>query len=189
MSVVDLPLPASLADLGVTPGTRGELLSLVAVRRAEGSCTDALGAFVMGNLYLQGGTALAREAPDRPFTVREGASIAQYHASRNDPHPEVPGAEFVMGFRAGYRREGDVLTTNWLGLWRGPKGDFVQAYKQAKPGEFKLMRKLLTSSSRLRSVTYFPAPDTPSGRIGLVQDHNGGEVRLISIDWSHPGLF
>lgn len=93
-----------------------------------------------------------------------------------------------MAHRVGFRRDEGVLKTDYVGLWRDDRRSAVRAFSSLPDGGFTAPVPVLTSSLPLRSVTYFPAPDTPSGRLGLVQEGPRGETRLISLDWSHPGL-
>lgn len=47
--------------------------------------------------------------------------------------------------------------------------------------------ELIRSAQPLVSVTYFPAPDTTAGTLGLLT-HVGRGVILVSLNWNHDAL-
>jgi hypothetical protein len=164
-------------------------IRLLGVRLVQGSCASAVNGFVMSQVRLSNGVVL-EQVHQGGVTIRESGSAfhADYWLDANDPHPELSGATFVMGARVGYRRQRG-LTTDYVGLWRRRGGAVIQAFSVFESGKVSSAVPVLQSNRPLRSVSYFPSPDTPTGRLGLVQEDGSGGIRLISLDWSHPSLF
>lgn len=92
--------------------------------------------------------------------------------------PDIPNAQFVHAVRV---ERGE----RYVGLWK-QKGDglIVDFTVPAGSGQAADIRPLLRSSLPLRSVSYFPAPDTRSGGLYLVQETPSG-VRVIAFNWWH----
>ncbi|MGH8076118.1 MAG: hypothetical protein ACREPE_02170 [Lysobacter sp.] len=104
-----------------------------------------------------------------------------------DPHPQNVAGTFVMAARVnsfGPTSAGG----NFVGLWRDDVGVRLYAFTRDNAGAFSDPKLVLSSTLPLRSVSYFPAPDSPSGRLGLVQEA-GDEIRLLSLDWYHPQVY
>lgn len=165
-------------------------IRLVDVRLAQGSCASRVNGVLLSQVRLSNGVVLEQVPPDGRVAVRESGSA--FHADSwldtSDPHPELSGATFVMGARVGYRRQRG-LTTDYIGLWRRRGEAVLQAFSVSEAGEVSSAIPVLKSDLPVRSVSYFPAPDTPSGRLGLVQEDRSGAIRLIGLDWYHSGLF
>ncbi|MGO1073413.1 hypothetical protein [Lysobacter sp. CA199] len=161
-------------------------LKLGDVSRLQGACARELQAFRMADLYLSGAVALRLGEDGQPHPAGDDAAAyrALFAIGPQQAHPEAPAGEFVMATRV----EAGALGTQageFVGLWREASASKLYAFSRDAAGRFGAARLLLDSRLPLRSVSYFPAPDSPSGRLGLVQEA-AGEIRLISIDWFHP---
>ncbi|MGZ8284256.1 MAG: hypothetical protein ACXW27_01270 [Allosphingosinicella sp.] len=179
---------AARQSLVFASGIAPESIRFIRTDLATGPCAASLHAFVMDHVFLTDGRAFAVEAAGGGMSPLSGTSMGESSLSPRDAHPQDDG-EFVMGYRVGYRRDNGALVTNYVGLWRDKGRSVVRAFSSLPGGRFTDPVPVLTSNLPLRSVTYFPAPDTPSGRLGLVQEDPRGETRLISLDWSHPTIF
>lgn len=182
-----VPPGAVRQSLVFASGIAPKSIRVVRTDLATGPCAASVRAFVMDHVFLTNGRAFAVKAPDGGLAPLTGISMRESSLSPRDAHPRG-GGEFVMGYRMGYRRDDGALATNYLGLWRDEGRSVVRAFSSLPAGRFTDPVPVLTSTLPLRSVTYFPAPDTPSGRLGLVQEDPRGGTRLISLDWSHPGI-
>lgn len=161
-------------------------LKLGDVSRLEGACAGRLQAFRMADVYLSDAVALqlGEDGQPHPSTDDAAGYRAVFAIGPGQPHPTAPPGEFVMATAVQASAPGD-RAGEFVGVWRQGSASKLYAFSRDAAGGFGAARPLLESSLPLRSVSYFPAPDSPSGRLGLVQEA-AGELRLISIDWFHP---
>jgi hypothetical protein len=173
--------------LQFAPGIAPNMIRYVHTDILSGTCAGAVQAFRMGNVFLSDGQAVAVQSTGE-FTPRAGVTLREGAITAKQPHPRAAGT-FVMGFRVNAGRRDGSVGGDFVGLWREKDRSVVRAFSILPGGRPGAPVTILTSTLPLRSVTYFPAPDSQSGRLGLVQEAPSGEVRLIGLDWSHPGIF
>ena len=180
------------ASLSFAPGPASDSLALVGAQSASGPCVPLARVFgPTGVLLFSNGAAV---------TVHHGAEASagdngerffrQYEAfGAGDPHPNLQGYSFVMatGISKAYGPGGTKTADHLAGIWRRGQGSVVASFARLSDGRFTKPRVLLASSRPLRSVSYFPNPDTAAGTLGLIQD-NGGAINLITLRWSHRSL-
>lgn len=161
-------------------------LKLGDVSRLDGTCAGRLQAFRMADLYLSETLALRLGEDGQPHPSSDDATgyRALFAIGAGQPHPTAPRGDFVMATSVQAGATGDGAG-EFVGLWRQGAVSTLYAFSRDAGGRFGAARPLLDSRLPLRSVSYFPGPDSPSGRLGLVQEA-AGEIRLISIDWFHP---
>ncbi|NIJ18664.1 hypothetical protein FHS95_000333 [Sphingomonas naasensis] len=190
-ALVLTPEKISADGLGLTlevSGDGNELRS-VASEMATGSCAGAVKGFVTDRIYLAGDRVLRRGATGAPsFSEEQGSDFSKRRLSA-EKGPGGGTGQFTMGYPVAYRQIGGTLVTDYIGIWRVAGGSVVRSFSSRPEGGFTTPRPVLRSNLPLRSVTYFPAPDVPSGQLGLVQEVNGGTVRLIGITWWHSSTF
>ncbi len=160
--------------------------SLGQVIDVEGRCATSIRWFTPGV-----GALLSGER----FTINESAAFAPNgrfepilsgEQTRGGPWPSVRGAAFVMASRVNSRGAGN----DYVGVWRGATGNwFVAAFSELSDRVYGPIKILVTSVEPILAVSYFPAPDTPSGQIGLVQQTGPDAVRLIAYYWHHRSFF
>lgn len=168
---------------------KDQSLELVNATQLKGACANQLTKFRMSNLFF-GDTAVVTLGGQNglDFTLNQRATLApdhEMHASGG--HPAWPNATFVMASPVD-NSQPEAGVGTYVGLWKKGNESTVLAYRRASDGSFSTPSVVLTSSKPLRSVTYFPAIDSPSGRLGVVQE-NADSVLLLSIDWFHQGAF
>jgi hypothetical protein len=148
----------------------------------KGRCIASVTGYSMAGVYLgdlmislvSGPTAVPLPGPARK-------AVSPYHPylESKNPHPQWSAGTFVMAAHVGGRAGAEG--TYYVGLWRG-QGRYTVAGFWSREGGFSVPRKLLDSTLPLRSVAYFPAPDSNSGSLFLVQDM-GGVLRLSRYFW------
>lgn len=75
--------------------------------------------------------------------------------------------------------------TSYLGLFKG-RSDYVIARFDVAAGRASSdLEVLIRSKKPMISADFFPAVDTLTGQIGLVQQDGKGRVRLYAFDWDH----
>ena len=99
--------------------------------------------------------------------------------------PAISDAQFLDADRVESRRSGNKLARRYVGLWKQGDswliGEFTVPELGGKAGPVRL---LLRSTLPIRSITFFPAPDTPAGNLTLVQEGRES-IRVIDFLWKH----
>jgi hypothetical protein len=181
---------ASEAALGSIEVAEPERLQLVSAWRFEPPCAALVQASLGGQVRLSDGRVFER-AEGRPYTLRtNGAGVfGDDPYDRRTPavrlRPEVGGAGPIASVRVNSASAGG----DFVGLWRVGQRWQVMSFSQRADRSFTVPRSLLTSSLPIRSLLYFPAPDTPTGRLELIQDQPNGEPRGLAFHWSHGAAF
>lgn len=168
------------------PPTARKLMELVDI---EGACAASVNSFAAGMAALHTGEAFAID--ENHAIIPRGPASAFLVPAEVADHvvPKLANAKFIAAARVASRRNQGALRSDYIGLWQGKKTWIVAAFSEQDDGSDGPAKILLTSREPLRGVTYFPAPDTQSGRIGLVQQANAGTVRLMGYDWYHQSFF
>jgi hypothetical protein len=186
------PATANLQELELTNlqtyplRSREERLGDPKVVVLSGKCADLVGGANLGTLGLTNGAFLKLEPRIGP--TPEDRTIFRPSAVSAAQAPAIVGATFLDADRIQSRLEGDVLMRRYVGLWKEPDGWLVAEFTRSdKSGESTEVRQLLRSSLPIRGLTFFPAPDTPTGTLTLVQD-GPGVVRVLSFLWAHGAL-
>jgi hypothetical protein len=159
------------------------------VLHVTGACRHDVVGFELSLVYLRNGR-MVEIGQDRSVSpVREARSAGRFQAiAAGDDHPAWDKGEFVMATRVDIRRTSDgAVTESFIGVWKGRKASTVGVFRKAPNGSFSSPSALLVSSLPIRSVSYFPSPDAPSGRIGITQEAPES-VRLVNASWFHPDL-
>jgi hypothetical protein len=163
-------------------------LNLVSAERLVGACAHLLAGFRMSAVYFSNAIVLTFNADSKLTLAPEKAAYSKPAIVSDEEHPDWQGGEFVMAERVDARQEKDGPREHFVGLWNTGMGSALVVFTRDEHGAFGHLRPILTSRLPLRSVSYFPAVDSPSGRLALVQEA-GAEMRLLSLDWFHPQAF
>jgi hypothetical protein len=148
----------------------------LAVRRLSGPCAPAV-----EDMLIE----LVRLADDRVFRITPAGlvpapeALSAFEAERLEPGqiPQVPNMRFVDA--------DDYIQSEgrFVGIWTDGSTWMVGSFRTSAGGS--RVRPLLRSRMPLRSVTFFPSPDTPAGQLWLVQDAGRNELSVITVDWMH----
>lgn len=168
------------------PAWEPDSLRVDTVTGVSGPCAGQVEGFLTSRLFLEGRAEVLNAQGDRlniagPFT-------SDLRPSKAAPHPALPEASFLGAAPVGYARVGGTLARHYVGLWRRQNLYLVAAYTQPEEGAATEPKLIFTSSAPLKSVSYFPSPDSPAGALGVVQVAEGG-VRMIQFSWYHPKVF
>jgi hypothetical protein len=177
------------AGLTFSPAA-GDSLTISGTQTLTGPC--------IGLALVYGSTGVVMFANDRAVTVHE---MPQLSAGRNGeayfgkyraldaagPHPELPGYSFAMAtlVQRQFAPGGTPVADHYAGIWHKGDASVVASFSRPIDGAFTTPRPILTSAAPLRSISYFPSPDTPSGNLGLIQEGDR-KIHLIAVRWSHP---
>lgn len=154
---------------------------LTSVVTASGPCADHIAFFRMSRLYLDTGAVL-EIGPELQLTASSALQSVQ-PLSGVIPHPEIDGLSFVAATQVDL----SAKQTAYVGLWESGDVSRLYAFETSNDGKLSDPKLILSSSAPLVSVSYFPSPDTNSGRLGIVQKAQD-KVRLLSLDWGHSRL-
>lgn len=167
------------ADRGVISFNSSEL--------AVGPCADRIEAFSMDRVFLYGGSLL-RRPPHQSPSLERSTYLTEKRLKKSEGHPKGSGT-FVMGYPVAYRQAKSSLVTDYVGVWRLSDGAVVRTFSTSVGGGFTSPKDLIRSRSPIRSITFFPAPDTPSGKLFIVQQSGPSALHMVSLNWSYGGVF
>ena len=178
----------SLADLSITIATDQAKRFLPArVTLLEGPCADGVHAFRMSQLVFQDGAFYIAGLDGRLVHATDTAGLTQYWSGLFfTDHPEISQARFSMAANVGFSSKLDDAPLLRVGVWQAGETWLVAAFIRQQQG-YSAPVELLRSRQPIRSVSYFPSPDTNTGRLGLVVD-SGKAIALVSLDWDHDAM-
>lgn len=161
-------------------------MKLAGVAALEGPCAHDVAAFRTGLIAFQDGAVFA-PAPGGGFVRRPDASLL--------PDPGAPGpyernamaqARFIVAAQVHALDTSAGKRSMRVGLWQRGAEYVVAAYTLDDRGAAPPV-ELLQSVHPIRSVTYFPSPDTNTGTLGLVEE-TPDSIALVSLGWDHVAL-
>lgn len=178
----------SLEDLSITIATAQEKRFLPArVTLLEGPCAGGVQAFRMSQFVFKDGVFYTAGLDGRLVHATDVAGLTAYwEGQRFTDHPEISQARFIMAANVDFSSKPDDAPLLRVGVWQ-TGGTWLVAAFIRQAGGFSVPVELLRSSQPIRSVSYFPSPDTNTGRLGLVAETGQG-IALVSLDWDHDGM-
>jgi hypothetical protein len=181
-----VPVRDSLAELSITVAGDQERPKLANVALLQGPCAGDAVASRVGVVVFKDGVVFAATSNERfshwPHVTAQQLGIRPV----GDPHPALPQGRFLMASKVDETRAATGEHALDVGLWQA-NGSYVVAAYTRHGGDVGTPVELLRSARPIRSVTYFPSPDSNSGTLGLLADHGDG-VASISLDWNHDAL-
>lgn len=161
-----------------------EELSTTFVTTYSGPCAPLIAESNLGQIRLSNGAVYVfRDGSfvpkDGPLTLFEPSSLGAGQI------PEFGDARFIHSEEFEVRRIGGGLERRYVGVWQDGASWIVAEFKVSIGGEVSEPRPLLRSSLPLRSVSFFPSPDTNSGSLYLVREATENEVRVARLSWWH----
>ncbi|AXA92727.1 hypothetical protein DPH57_17180 [Massilia sp. YMA4] len=181
-----VPLSESLSELSISVAGSQDRLKLAHAALLQGPCASDAAATRMSLVLFKDGTVFAAHANDR-FSHSPnltGQKLGIHPAG--DPHPALPQGRFIMASQVDKARTAAGEHALDVGVWQANGAYVVAAYTQ-HAGVFSAPVELLRSTQPIRSVTYFPSPDSNSGTLGLLADR-GDSLASINLDWNHEAL-
>lgn len=176
---------ASMADLAVTlAAAQASTLRPQYIALLQGPCAQAVQGFRVSQIGF---------GDDAVFDIGQDDQLARSTRARGlrrdggvlllASHPEIAGARFIMADHVDGSAGNHALE---IGLWQTGADHIVAAYLRRDEG-FSVPMELIRAAHPLRSVTYFPAPDTNAGQLGLLEDMGAG-MAVVSVYWNHAAL-
>ncbi|UUL82575.1 hypothetical protein [Sphingomonas qomolangmaensis] len=174
-------------SLGITLMPDGGSIALRSTETVTGPCAAILQSFKGGTYNLDNGTKLNREYGGDSATL----SASGFPVPIPLPETAVPEADgdFLMADKMGTIKVGDRLVDTYVGVWKLPATTLVRAFQTEEDRAVGRPQTIFASRQPIRSITYFPSPDSPSGTLNVVMDAGKGAARAIEMGWQHPGLF
>lgn len=161
-------------------------LTVTNVRTLTGICQSEAVGFELSKIYFRNGFSSSWNQSGLLSEMQISAPSPWFSViGASDPHPKWNAGEFVMASLVETRLVGTTKTRTFVGVWKGATRSTVGTFSQSPDGSYTQPVELLTSDLPLRSISYFPAIDTPAGTVGLLQEGTN-ELRLISALWGHP---
>lgn len=175
----------SLADLSISIAKdQGKNLVFTSARLLQGPCAEGVHAFLMNMIAFNDGAVFSANAKGQfPATPKATGLTTFWGRPMTGGHPLIQHAEFITGSKIG---GADAQPSLNLGLWKTSEGYLVAAFIRRETG-FSTPIELLRSKQQIKSVTFFPSPDTNTGGLGLVVNTENG-IALLNLDWDHSSL-
>lgn len=180
-----IPLHKSLADLSLSISiSQKNNLALSDVFGLEGQCSDEVFAVRMNQIEFNDGKIFSNKQ-DGKFSYAPGIK-----GLTNLPGPPilvgpppVDQAKFLTASKVDSGNvDGDIRSLD-LGIWKESESYMVAAYTRRKNGASS-PTELLRSKYEIKSVTFFPSPDSNSGKITILLITDTGPV-VASLNWDH----
>lgn len=177
-------------DLSLTPGPGDSLRVVDDAFRLSGLCLDRVSGHMWPLVRLDDNSFLVwkEEAGFEPLPGRQPDSGFMGIGPRDDVRSSWGMGEYLGAAFVDASRSASGVHSHYLGVWGGPERSLVASFLRAQDGSFSKPHVLISVETPARSVSYFPSPDTPSGRISLTVEVDGG-LLLYALSWSHPQAF
>jgi len=180
--VIDVPDPGPLGS--------GDALSLATIEQLDGSCATLTRRSTGGFLQLADGRVFGPSAKpgEHIFQEAPGPFAADAYDRRTSAEKRLPlhrGSRLLLSVRVNSHPAGG----DFVGVWRVGKKWLIRSFTQREDRSFAKLRPVLSSRLPVRSITYFSSPDTPSGRLEMVQEQRDGRARSLAFHWSHGLAF
>lgn len=165
-------------------------LRLVSGTQFSGPCASSVRAIVMDQVQMIDGSVLARNASP-PFAYESQNSRRAFE----DAYDTRTAAEKMLPKLGGTspldseRVNAKISGGNFVGVWQIGDEWLVAAFVQRADRSFTTPSPILRSKLRVRSVQYFPSPDTPSGVLYVLQEQPDTRTRVLTLSWFHREIF
>ncbi len=173
---------SSGSDLGIHIEGTDESVRLVDSTNVSGPCAGDIIGSKMGAFALRSGQGFQigsdGRIQDQPSAL---AAVAPASLS-TETVPNLNGATFVQAVVIGARRENQMLTRHYLGLWRDNGRWIIADFHQPEAGEPSPPRAILSSSLSVSGISYLPSPDANIGRMTIVQTLSPTSARILDYD-------
>ena len=148
----------------------------LSVRRLSGPCAPAVEDMLMELVRLADGRVF-RITPAGLVPAPEARGAFEAKLLDRGRFPQVPNMRFVDA--------DDYIESEgrYVGVWTDGSTWLVGSFRLS-PASTQI-RPLFRSTVPLKSVSFFPSIDTPSGQLWLVQEGKPGDVRVITVGWTH----
>lgn len=156
--------------------------------RLSGPCATTVSGYNLGETVLATGEGFTflpnyQIAPSAIATRVTAPTVVQ--AAPSAYH----GARFVAATRVQYVSVAGELYSDYLGLWNSSDRSIVASFRVSAKGKSDEPRILFESSMPLRSVSFFPSPDAPSGTVSVSQVTSLNTTHLFTYQWNHSVWF
>ena len=186
--LIYVPTKKSLSDLSITIAkSQKNNLALADVTLLKGPCANDAYAFRMAQIIFEDGAVFTAKSDDRFSYSQDVTGLAKFGAVPFPAeHPEVAQAQFIMASNVDTADITSEKRSLEVGLWKLDEDYLVAAYIR-QDGGFSVPVELVRSTQPIKSVTYFPSPDSHSGKLGLLESTPSG-IALLSLGWDHTVL-
>jgi hypothetical protein len=171
--------------------TTGDSLSLIDAYSVAGPCIDLAQVYGVGTIMFATGASVTIYPNIKLSDGKNGeAHFAKYKAIKeSDPHPNMENMYFVMATNVmqNYNETGQLVAGQYAGIWQKDGRAVVASFSRYTDGNFTKPKIIFNSVKSLRSISYFPGLDAPTGSLGLIQD-DGKRINLIRLRWVHQSL-
>jgi len=156
--------------------------------RLTGACANDVSGYNLGEAVLATGEGFTF-SPSYEIESSEIAKRATTPGAVKEAPQVFNGGRFVMATKVQTVRINDKLYFDYLGLWSSSGKSVVASFRTSAKGEVAAPRVLFSSSAPIKSISFFPSPDSPAGTISLAQLVDPMTVQLSTYRWNHEAWF
>lgn len=181
------PTRKSLDDLSITvfPNQKKNI-SLLGINVLEGACVEKIYASKMGQVIFNDGEVFARNSNGNWIYSGNEKELTPLAGLDSLHYPLISAASFIMASSVDQNGMNDGSATLSIGIWKTVDSYIVAAFIK-RNNVYTLPMEIVRSEKPLKSVTFFPSPDSNGGSLWLLQNSEK-EVSIISLGWDHSAL-
>ena len=153
----------------------------------EGPCAGDVHAFRMTQIAFEDDAVFTAGFNGR-FTYAPGQKglTKSSRGKVSIGHPLIDQSTFMMATEIDSTSMRGETRSLEVALWKENDSYFIAVYTRADSG-FSVPVELARSAQSIKSVTYFPSPDSNAGKLGLVVS-DGKQIALVSLEFDHVAL-
>lgn len=181
------PTRKSLDDLSITvfPDQKKNI-SFLGINLLEGACVDEIYASKMGQVTFNDGEVFARNSDGTWIYSRNEKEPTSSAGLDSLHYPSISEASFIMASSVDRNGMNGEPATLSVGIWKTVDSYIVAAFIK-RHNVYTSPMEIARSAKPLKSVTFFPSPDSNGGSLWLLQNSKK-EVSIISLGWDHSAL-
>jgi len=156
--------------------------------RLTGACANDVSGYNLGEAVLATGEGFTFSLSYEIKSSEIAKKVTMPDAVKEAPEI-FDGGRFVMATKVQAVRISDDLYFDYLGLWSSSGTSVVASFRTSEKGGATMPRVLFRSSAPIKSISFFPSPDSPAGTISLAQIVDPESVQLSTYRWNHEAWF
>jgi hypothetical protein len=178
-------LPAEAVASGLTMLTwSGSQLKIAQVRTVTGECQASVTGFAGADLLFKGNLAAPVDAGGALQAARAAPRLPTQPDEEGHTHSDAGFGEFITGTRIAVKSSPQGTTDYFVGAWRKGTTYTVAVFARNPQGILSPAAALMRSQFPVRGISYAAGAQPTEGVLGVTQEAPG-ELRLISVDWTH----
>ncbi|WP_156116925.1 hypothetical protein [Massilia sp. 9096] len=169
----------------VSPSQQKNIL-LLGINTLEGPCAGEIYASKMGQVAFSDGEVFSKNSDGEWVYFRNDPELMPLSSIDPSHYPSTNNASFIMASSVDQSSIKGESSTLSIGIWRMLDSYIVAAFIKRK-NVYMPPVEVARSAKPLKSVTFFPSPDSNGGVLSLLQNSES-ETSIITLGWDHSAL-